>query len=87
MPDRFSRNLPSLISPATAAFPVTPDDTLDLSEITRAVYIGAGGALSVRMLSGDTVTFSGVLAGSMLPLRIDRVFATGTTASGIVGLV
>lgn len=87
MPDRFSRNLPSLISPATAAFAVTPNDTLDLPEVTRAVYIGASGVLAVRMSSGETVTFPGVLGGSTLPLRIDRVLATGTTATGIVGLV
>jgi hypothetical protein len=87
MPDRFSRNLPSLVSPATAAFTITPSDTLDLPEVTRAVYIGASGALAVRMSSGQTITFSGVIGGSTLPIRIDRVLATGTTATGVVGLV
>jgi len=87
MPDRFSSNIPSLTSPATHAFAVTPNDTVDLSEVTRAVYIGTGGALAVRMLSGQAVTLSGVTGGSTLPLRIDRVLAAGTTATGIVGLV
>ncbi len=87
MPDRFSSNIPSLTSPATHAFAIAPNDTTDLSEVTRAVYIGGGGALAVRMLSGQTVTFSGATGGSTLPLRVDRVLATGTTATGIVGLV
>jgi len=79
MPDRFSSNIPSLTSPATHGFTVTPSDTIDLSEVTRAIYVGSGGALAVRLLSGQTVTFAGVSAG--------RVLATGTTAGSIVGLV
>ncbi len=87
MPDRFSSNIPSLTSPATHGFTVTPSDTIDLSEVTRAIYVGSGGALAVRLLSGQTVTFAGVSAGSILPLGADRVLATGTTAGSIVGLV
>ncbi len=87
MPDRFASNIPSLTSPATHGFAVTPNDTLDLSEATRAIYVGAGGALAVRLLSGQTATFAGVAAGTILPLRADRVLATGTTAGSIVGLV
>jgi hypothetical protein len=87
MPDRFSSNIPSLTSPATHGFTVTPSDTIDLFEVTRAIYVGSGGALAVRLLSGQTVTFAGVSAGSILPLRADRVVATGTTAGSIVGLV
>lgn len=87
MPDRFSANSSSLSSPATHGFAVTPSDTLDLPETTRAVYVGAGGALVLRLLSGQSVTFSGVSAGTILPVRADRVLATGTTATGIVGLV
>lgn len=86
MPDRFTSNTSSLTSPATHGFSVTPNDTLDLSEVTRAVYVGAGGTLAVRLLSGQTVSFAGVAAGTLLPLRVDRVLSTGTTAGGIVGL-
>ena len=55
--------------------------------VTRAIYVGSGGTLAVRLLSGQTVTFAGVSAGSILPPRADRVLATGTTAGSIVGLV
>jgi hypothetical protein len=87
MPDRFSSNIPSLTSPATHGFSVTPSDTLDLTEVTRALYVGSGGAVALRLLSGQSVTFAGVAAGSILPVRADRVLATGTTAGSIVGLV
>ncbi|MBW9063152.1 hypothetical protein JNB71_07465 [Rhizobium herbae] len=87
MPDRFSSYILSPTSPATHGFIVTPSDTIDLPEMTRAIYVGSGGVLAVRLLSGQTVTFAGVSAGSILPLRADRVLATGTTAGSIVGLV
>lgn len=87
MPDRFSTHSPALTSPATHGFAVTPSDSLDLAETTRALYVGSGGTLVLRLLSGQTVTLAGVSAGSVLPLRADRVLATGTTAANIVGLV
>ena len=87
MPDRFASNIPSLTSPATHGFAVTPSDTLDLSEATRAIYVGSGGALALRFLSGQTAIFVGVAAGSILPVRADRILATGTTAGSLVGLV
>ena len=87
MPDRFASNIPSLTSPATHGFAVTPNDTLDLSEATRAIYVGSGGALALRFLSGQTIIFVGVAAGSILPVRADRILATGTTAGSLVGLV
>ena len=87
MPDRFAHSEASLSGPASSGFAITPSDTIDLPEATRALYIGTGGNLSLRMLSGETLTFSNVTAGSLLPLRVSRVFATATTATAIVGLV
>lgn len=87
MSDRFSSNAPSLTGPASAAFAITPDDATDLSEVTRALYIGVGGNVAMRFLSGQVLTFSNLAAGSVLPVRIDRVLAAGTTATGLIGLV
>lgn len=86
MPDPFASHQPGLTSPAEGGFAVTPSDTLDLLRTTRAVYVGTAGALRVTLLSGEVVTFSGVQAGVVYPLRLARVMATGTTAGGIVGL-
>lgn len=86
MNDRFATAQPSLSGPASSGFPVTPNDGADLAETTRALYIGTGGTLAVRMLSGATLTFTGVAAGSLLPVRVVRVLATGTTAGAIVAL-
>ena len=48
--------------------------------------MGAAGDVAVRMAGGGLVTFANLQAGSLVPLRIVRVMATGTTASALVGL-
>jgi hypothetical protein len=87
MPDRFAQTASSLSTPATHAFPITPADLADLPETTRGIYVGGSGALAVRMPSGAVITFPGVPQGTVLRLRADRVLSTGTTATGLVGLV
>jgi hypothetical protein len=87
MPDRFKHSSPSLNGPAAHAFAVTPNDSTDLSETTRALYVGVSGNVAAVMASGASATFSAVQAGTTLPVRATRVLATGTTASSIVGLV
>jgi len=86
MADPFANTQPSLSSPASAGINVTPSDSGTLSTTSRALYVGNGGSLSVRMLSGETLSFAGVSAGSFLPLRVTQVLATGTSASAIVAL-
>jgi hypothetical protein len=87
MSDPFATTSPGLGGPAGHAFAVTPNDGADLAVITRGLYVGTGGDLSL-VLKGDAaaVSFAGVASGSVLPLRVARVRATGTTASDIVGL-
>lgn len=86
MLDRFANVQPSLSGPALTAFAVTPDDGTDLTEASRAVYIGTAGNLSVKMLSGEVVTFAGLAAGTLLPVRVSRIRATGTSAGNIIAL-
>ena len=38
------------------------------------------------MVGGDTVTLPGLLPGVQYAVRVRRVLATATTASGLVGL-
>lgn len=87
MPDRFQYSTPSLSGPAAHAFAVTPNDSTDISETTRALYIGTAGSIAAVMASGASVTFGSVTSGTVLPVRVTRVLATGTTASAILGLV
>ncbi|MEQ8600643.1 MAG: hypothetical protein RLP98_12050 [Devosia sp.] len=84
--DRYSTHTQALDAPATHGFAIAPNDGADLSEITRAVYVGSSGALAVTFASGAELVLPNVPAGSLLPLRVQRVRATGTTATDIVGL-
>lgn len=86
MTDRFKRMNRSLTSPAEEASAILPSDGTGLPQPTRALYVGGTGAARVRMLGGQVVSFAGLPAGSLLPLRVVQVYATGTTATGLVGL-
>lgn len=72
-------------APAHRAAAVTPHDTNDI-ENTRAVYVGGAGNLKVKMHNGDEVTFTGVTAGTFMPIQVIRVFATGSTATSVLAL-
>ena len=87
MPDRFQNSSPSLSGPAAHGFAVTPHDANLLPETTRALYVGSAGTLAVGMASGASLTFTGIAAGTVLPVRATRVMATGTSATDILGLV
>ena len=80
------KDAPNFEAPAIGAAAVTPNDSTDLSRPSRAVFVGGAGNLKADMTNGDTVTFTGVLAGSVLPIRVRRVYSTGTTATNIVSM-
>ena len=87
MKDRFSSHAPGLTAPLDEGFEVTPDDAVDLPEVTRAVFLGQGGDLAVQFPSGNEVVFRNIKSGVLYPLRLSRILATGTTASDLLGLV
>jgi hypothetical protein len=86
MPDEWDDRRSEEWGPAHHGVAVTPNDGADLTDTTRALYIGGAGDVRVDMYGSGTVTFVGVAAGTVLPLRADRVYATGTTATSIVAL-
>jgi len=66
---------------------VTPSDSVNLQYITRGLYVGGAGNVSVILPNSTTVvTFVGVLAGSILPIQTSRVNSSLTTATNIVAL-
>lgn len=87
MYDRFASLAPSLTSPVMDGFAVTPNDAAALREVTRALYVGVAGDVSVKLVSGGQVLLKNCPAGTLLPLRATTVLATGTTATALVGLV
>lgn len=60
-----------------------PDDAADLPFVTRLVFIGTGGHLVARDRDGREASYK-VGDGTMLPICVTRILATGTTAADIV---
>lgn len=73
---------------ASGSVTITKSDVTVLEPPARAIYVGGTGDVAVRM-SGDQTTpiFVGVPAGTVLPISVDKVLSTGTSATSIVGLL
>jgi hypothetical protein len=75
----------SKTKPAVEAIEVTPSNTTVYNPPFRSLYIGVSGDVKIQDASGNDVTFAYVPVG-FLPVEAAMVYATGTSASSIVGL-
>jgi len=80
------KHYPDLSGPAMDAFEITPADGSNLPTKVRGIYVGVAGDVKVDTIEGTTVTFKNALAGIVLPIRAQRVYSTGTSATDLVGL-
>ena len=62
---------------------VTPDDVNDLPYVTQWLYLANAGQLQVTTSGGQTLTTPEMAAG-WHPIELTRIFATGTTVTGIM---
>jgi hypothetical protein len=65
---------------------VTPNDSTDLTVGKALIYVGVGGDVKLKLVSGAELVFKNVPAGMFMPVLASRVFATGTTATDILAL-
>lgn len=67
---------------------MTSGDTYQLYKKTgpkgAVLYVGGTGNVAVETVGGDQVTFVGVVAGSWMPVKVNKVLATGTDATDIL---
>lgn len=85
MQDKYTDN--HVMSSATDVFAITPSDSVALTKVTKGLYVGGAGNVAIKTPGNSTaVTFAGVAAGSILPVRAAYVMSTDTTATSIVGL-
>ncbi len=76
----------ALTTPASNAALVSPDDGANIAAESRGLWVGGAGNMKVTMLDGTTLLISGIQAGTLLPIRVSRVWASTTTATLIVAL-
>lgn len=85
MADKFSSHAESLSSPPSGLIAVNPDDAQDLPQASRGINVAQSGDVRITAVDGTTATVA-ISAGIIFPIRASRVWATGTTATGIVAL-
>ena len=85
MADTFANRTRTLGDPAVTVFDITPNDGTDLPHVTIALNVETPGAVRVTTADGSVGTLS-VHPGHAMPVRVARVWQTGTTATGIRGL-
>jgi hypothetical protein len=70
--------------PARNAAAVAASDTVDLANVSRWIYVGVAGDITLDLAGGQTaVLFKAVPAGTQLQVAATRVRATGTTATNL----
>ncbi len=72
----------------TGGLMVTPSDDIDLSfprgtTCSKAVYVDGTGDVAAVMADGSELMFDSLASGVFHRLSVVRIFATGTTATGI----
>lgn len=85
MSDSFADHQRGLESPASKLSAITPDDATDLPLASRAINVASSGTVAITTVDGTTATVY-VAAGIAFPVRARRIWATGTTATGIVAM-
>lgn len=81
-------------SPSGDALAVVASNTVALlaaptgnpTQYTRGLYVGVTGDVTVITRKAQTVLFKAVPAGTILPIQVTHVKATGTTATDMVAL-
>ena len=80
------RNDLEILASGKGGFSITPSDVNDIPKI-RGIYIGGAGHLDVTFANGSRVTLTNVAVGMTHEWQIIKVWAAGTTATGIVGIL
>jgi hypothetical protein len=68
----------------TSAAAITPSDVTVVN--FRAFYVGVSGNVTIDPLNGLSNTTLTLVQGRIYPIAITRVYATGTTATNLIGL-
>jgi hypothetical protein len=73
------------VNAASAVGTAVGTAAITLSPASRGLYVGGAGNIVATMYGGNTVTFSSVPAGTILPIRVATI-GTATTATQIISL-
>jgi len=77
----------SKTKPAVSYAALTKSDSTVYSPPYRALYVGGDGNVVLVAADGSTATFTGLVAGTILPVEFVQLMSTDTTATALVGLL
>ena len=52
-----------------------------------AIWVGGDGNLAITTKDGDEVILTGLLGGTILPVSVTQITQTGSTATGLFGMI
>jgi len=73
------------IDPYNVWVSVNASDTVDLPALTDAVWAGGNGVIVAVSQDNTAVSFH-CKTGDMIPIKVKRINATGTTLTNVVAL-
>lgn len=76
--DPWGGERPDQADPCTRHYTVTPGGT-DLDPVPRALFLPAGGDVTITDSDGTSIAYAGLPAGIILPFRAIRVTAASET--------
>lgn len=84
---QWAENVQLMGNNALRVVAVTPSDAVALVDgVTKGLYVGGAGNISLLMADGTSATFNAIAIGVIHPLGVKRVNATGTTATNILAV-
>jgi len=85
--DRSGNGMPVMQSLDNDRFAITPSDSVKLPAAIDALYVGGDGTVRVRNPDGSTTDLALLVGGPYFIGQVTHVHSTGTTATGLVGVV
>jgi hypothetical protein len=83
--DRFLNSTGGISDPGWDAIAISGSGS-SFTYGVRALYVGGLGDVEVVTAGGNTVKFTSVPAGTILPIRCTKL-TTNTTASGVIAFI
>lgn len=76
------------VGPCNKLVAISPNDSADnVPALTRGIIVSVGGDIKATWADGTTTTISAVPAMVLGLAGCARIWATGTTASGLIAMV
>ena len=80
----------TLIAPSSdaEAIDITSEDhSISSQSGAKGLFVGGAGNVKMLTAAGNTRTFTGVVAGTILPIQYSIIFKTDTTATNMMALL